>query len=104
VIDAREPKGFFTDQTPRDFDGAFEFNPRATRPTLGTGPIEEWAAIAGNTRLWTDKRNINSINDDGGAGGFDLQQAAVNARRSTVRGPRNPTSSITLLRAVQHSE
>ena len=33
-IDAREPKGFFTDQQPTDFDGAFEWNPRATRPTL----------------------------------------------------------------------
>src|SRR5262249_3430289 len=32
VIDAREPKGFITDFRPDDFDGAFEWNARATRP------------------------------------------------------------------------
>ena len=35
VLDAREPKGFFTDFNPQDFDGQFEWNPRATRPSLG---------------------------------------------------------------------
>jgi len=33
-IDAREPKGFFTDLAPDDFEGSFEWHPRATRPTL----------------------------------------------------------------------
>jgi hypothetical protein len=77
VIDAREPQGFFTDHTPRDFDGAFEYTPRATRPTLGTAPAGEWTTAISNCRLWTDKRNINSINDDGGLGGFDFQQASI---------------------------
>ena len=31
-IDAREPKGFFTDLAPDDFEGSFEWNPRSTRP------------------------------------------------------------------------
>jgi DEAD/DEAH box helicase domain-containing protein len=77
VIDAREPKGFFTDQAPRDFEGAFEYTPRATRPTLGTAPAGDWTAVVFNSRLWADKRNINSINDDGGVGGFDFQEAAL---------------------------
>ena len=34
VIDAREPKGFITDFRPDDFEGAFEWSARATRPTL----------------------------------------------------------------------
>src|SRR5262249_9003118 len=33
-VDAREPKGFFTDQRKEDFEGTFEWTPRATRPTL----------------------------------------------------------------------
>ncbi|MHC5731558.1 MAG: hypothetical protein ACYTXY_47250, partial [Nostoc sp.] len=33
-LDVREPKGFFSDLEPQDFDGQFEWQPRSTRPSL----------------------------------------------------------------------
>jgi hypothetical protein len=33
-LDAREPKGFFTDLNPEDFEGQFEWTPRSTAPAL----------------------------------------------------------------------
>lgn len=76
-LDAREPKGFFTDLTPRDFDGAFEYNPRSTRPTLsfqnpGSAPIN-----VGNSHVSAFEDEILSINDNGGQGGFDFGDALV---------------------------
>src|SRR5204863_155202 len=81
-LDAREPKGFFTDLTPRDFDGAFEYNPRSTRPTLsfqnpGSAPIH-----VDNTHVCAFEDEILSINDNGGEGGFDFGDALV---RNTLR-------------------
>jgi hypothetical protein len=33
-IDAREPKGFFTDLKPKNFGNKFEWSPRSSRPSL----------------------------------------------------------------------
>lgn len=76
-IDAREPKNFFTDQTPEDFDGSFEWYPRATRPTLGVQQPADPPAIVENTNVITFSDEILSINDNGGRGGFDFQRAVV---------------------------
>lgn len=76
VIDAREPRDFFTDQAPRDFDGAFEYNPRSTRPTLSfrntVAPV-----VVGNAAVHAFEDEVLSINDDGGKGGFDFGDARV---------------------------
>ena len=80
-IDAREPKGFFTDQQPTDFDGAFEWNPRATRPTLNFKIQPEESAHIKNADVSVlENKEILSINDNGGAGGFDFQRARVGTR------------------------
>ena len=86
-IDAREPKGFFTDQQPTDFDGAFEWNPRATRPTLSFEAQPEKSEHVKNTDVSIlEDKEILSINDDGGAGGFDFQRASV----GTGNRPKRP--------------
>lgn len=78
LLDAREPKGFFTDLTPRDFEGQFEWQPRSTRPSLAieaarSGTVE----VVGNGRILTATDPISTINDNGGQGGFDLQKVRV---------------------------
>jgi DEAD/DEAH box helicase domain-containing protein len=76
-IDAREPRNFFTDLKPHDFDGAFEWYPRATRPTLGVQPPGEQPVEIENAKVVTFSDEILSINDDGGRGGFDFRSAIV---------------------------
>lgn len=76
-IDGREPKGFFTDLEPQDFDGQFEWQPRATRPTLGIRRRNDPASIVGNTSVQALYEEINSINDNGGKGGFDFRPAKI---------------------------
>lgn len=76
ALDAREPNGFFTDGAPRDFDGQFEWMPRATRPTLGLGAAADadWQSIGGAGVLAFDEtQTVYSVNDDAGAGGFDFR-------------------------------
>jgi len=75
-IDAREPRAFFTDLEPRDFDGQFEWQPRATRPSLGIRQPQTSIAV-GNCSLATLYDDIVSINDNGGTGGFDFRPAHV---------------------------
>lgn len=83
-IDAREPKGFFTDLTPSDFEGAFEWNPRSTRPTLSLQSQCAQPQIVSNSQVSAFEGEIISVNDNGGIGGFDFRSSA------TVRGTRQP--------------
>lgn len=76
-IDAREPKGFFTDLQPEDFDGQFEWQPRSTRPSLSIGANVGTPASVLNASVSAFNDNIISVNDNGGAGGFDFQRATV---------------------------
>ncbi|MDW8212768.1 MAG: DEAD/DEAH box helicase [Roseiflexaceae bacterium] len=78
-IDAREPKAFFTDLEPRDFDGQFEWQPRATRPSLGIN-LPATSITVGNCSLATMYDDIVSINDNGGKGGFDFRPARVDGK------------------------
>ncbi|RKU11625.1 DEAD/DEAH box helicase [Candidatus Poribacteria bacterium] len=81
-IDAREPKGFFTDQQPTDFDGAFEWNPRATRPTLNFKIQPEALEHVENAEVSAlEDKEVLSINDNGGVSGFVFQEATVQRRR-----------------------
>lgn len=81
-IDAREPKGFFTDQQPTDFDGAFEWNPRATRPTLSFEVQPENTEHVKNADVSIlEDKEILSINDDGGSNGFVFQPARIGRRQ-----------------------
>lgn len=78
-IDAREPKAFFTDLEPRDFGGQFEWQPRATRPSLGINPPQAWTPVD-NCSLATMYDDIVLINDDGGKGGFDFRPARIDGK------------------------
>jgi hypothetical protein len=77
VLDAREPTGFFTDLEPEDFEGTFEWTPRATRPTLSINPAGAPPRRVANTIVVADADDILSVNDNGGEGGFDFQRARV---------------------------
>jgi hypothetical protein len=76
VVDAREPKGFFTDLEPKDFEGQFEWTPRSTRPTLGINEPSEQPRVD-NAVVVAIQDHIQSINDCGGNGGFDFRPARV---------------------------
>lgn len=67
-LDAREPKGFFTDLQPEDFDGQFEWQPRSTRPSLSVKAASPHSPIL-NASVSAFNNEIISINDNGGAGG-----------------------------------
>ncbi len=75
-LDAREPKGFFADLNPEDFDGQFEWQPRSTRPSLSVSAnVPPPSAIANTNASVSDfYENIISVNDNGGEGGFDFYE------------------------------
>lgn len=79
-LDAREPKGFFSDLNPDDFEGAFEWVPRSTRPFLAIKADSPNPINIDNTCVSSFADEIISINDDAGKGGFDFQQAKVHNR------------------------
>ncbi|MEH2210247.1 DEAD/DEAH box helicase [Nostoc sp.] len=79
-IDAREPKAFFTDLQPEDFDGQFEWQPRSTRPSLSIGANVGTPSSILNASVSAFNWDILSVNDNGGNGGFDFQQATVFGR------------------------
>jgi DEAD/DEAH box helicase domain-containing protein len=77
IIDIRQPKGFCSYYTrPRDYDGVFEFVPRATRPkvgrpTFGLAPHRNFDLGSGQARLFV-------VNDNAGRL-FSLAQALPNS-------------------------
>lgn len=76
-IDAREPQGFITDLRPEDFDGQFEWQPRATRPSLSVDSAKSSFKPIFNASVLAFNDNILSVNDNGGNGGFDFQDAVI---------------------------
>ncbi|MUG95350.1 DEAD/DEAH box helicase [Scytonema sp. UIC 10036] len=76
-LDVREPKGFFSDLEPQDFDGQFEWQPRSTRPSLSVEAEGVAAASVGNCSVMALTDQILSVNDDEGKGGFDFQAAKI---------------------------
>lgn len=76
-LDAREPRDFFTDFEPEDFEGQFEWNPRATRPSMSFDMPLGLAMQSNNCSVYTLYDHIISVNDDGGKGGFDFQPARM---------------------------
>ncbi|MCT7963467.1 DEAD/DEAH box helicase [Laspinema sp. D1] len=80
TVDAREPKGFFTDLQPEDFDGQFEWQPRSTRPSLSISANVTPPASILNASVCAFNDSIISVNDKGGEGGFEFQEATVFGR------------------------
>jgi hypothetical protein len=86
VLDAREPKGFFTDLRPEDFEGQFEYQPRSTRPTLSVQTVQDAPLAKVDNALvstFDDSVSILSLNDNGGQGGFAFQDARVDGQLKT---------------------
>lgn len=76
-LDAREPKGFFTDLQSKDYDGQFEWTPRSTRPSLSINTSAGNVNLVLNANVSSTSDRIISINDNGGKGGFEFQAASV---------------------------
>ena len=72
VINLSQPAGFRTLYgRERDYDGTFDWTPRATRPKLGLGPVGP--LIHANFETWSGGRTVYVINDNNGAL-FDFEQ------------------------------
>jgi Lhr-like helicase len=71
AVDAREPRNFFCCFS-NDFDGAFEWVPRATRPMMCVSADSLTPAEDTNMALHSAATEVVSINDNGGEGGFDF--------------------------------
>ena len=80
-LDAREPKGFFTDFTPEDYQGVFEWTPRSTVPTLAWNSEEGAKTGLYNWGVSAFTGDIISVNDNNGTRGFDFQRATISGRR-----------------------
>jgi DEAD/DEAH box helicase domain-containing protein len=107
-IDAREPKGFFTDLQPEDFDGQFEWQPRSTRPSLSIPPKDGTPENNGtlasvlNASVSAFNDNIISVNDNGGTGGFDFYERVRidNRHKSGAYAVSKQNSSVSTSGAV----
>jgi DEAD/DEAH box helicase domain-containing protein len=74
IINLAQPAGFRTLYgRERDYDGSFDWTPRATRPKLGMGPVSP--QIHANFETWNGGRTVYVINDNNGAL-FDFEQLA----------------------------
>ena len=80
-LDAREPKGFFTDFEPQDYHGIFEWTPRATVPTLAWDSEKVPETAISNCGVSCFSGDLLSVNDNGGQGGFEFQRAMISNRR-----------------------
>ncbi len=74
VINLAQPAGFRTlFGKERDYDGSFDWTPRATRPKLGMGPV--FPQVQANFETWNGGETVFVINDNNGAL-FDFEQLA----------------------------
>lgn len=69
VLDAREPRDFYSDGRPEDYSGFFELQTRSTRPSLAVSEPGE-AAFVGNALVEGSAKQILTFNDYYGRGGF----------------------------------
>ena len=86
IVDAREPRDFFTDQDPQDYEGQFEWQPRATYPSLAFKRDVKDSPVK-NARVGTIFDDVISINDAGGEGGFIFFDAHVKSKQKDLATP-----------------
>lgn len=85
IIDVREPRNFFTDQNPQDYEGRFEWQPRATHPSLAF-KLNTNPNLVKNARVTQISDHIISINDSGGDSGFIFHKAKVSSKKQDLAG------------------
>ena len=74
IVNLAQPAGFRTYfGTERDYDGTFEWSPRATRPKLGIGPVATQTHL--NFETWSGEQTVYVINDNNGAL-FEFEQVS----------------------------
>jgi len=67
IVNLSQPKGFWTfPHTQRDYDGNFEWTPRATKPRMGIRPFTMQSVQGRNCEVWSDRDFIYTINDNNG--------------------------------------
>ena len=67
TIDLAAPKGFRTDFIPKDFEGSFEWRPRALTPRIAPEGLDEVAPVTiGRATVRTSRGRIYVLNDNGG--------------------------------------
>jgi hypothetical protein len=67
VVNLAQPKGFWTfPHRQRDFDGNFEWVPRATKPRTGVGQVGMTPVPQTNCEIWSDRDYVYVINDNDG--------------------------------------
>ena len=98
VIDLAQPAGFRTwHGRSRDFDGTFEWTPRASRPKMGVTPLP--VTQRANFEVWADQETVYVVNDnDGRLFTFKrLVQGETWATREALAaaGVNNPSIDIT---------
>lgn len=71
VLDTREPRDFYSDGEPDDYNGFFELQTRSTRPSLAVHQQSRTERI-GNAVVEGSKKEIVTFNDAHGKGGFDF--------------------------------
>ena len=64
VISLAQPAGFRTGWNSRDFDGAFEWTPRASRPKMGITALS--TSQRANFDVWADQETVYVVNDNNG--------------------------------------
>ena len=65
VINLAQPSGFRTGYgNSRDFDGVFEWTPRASRPKMGVMPLP--LNRRANFEVWADQETVYVVNDNNG--------------------------------------
>ena len=66
IVNLSQPSGFRTMfGKERNYDGVFEWTPRATRPKLGMGKVTP--AVHGNFEVWRGSETVYVINDNNGS-------------------------------------
>jgi DEAD/DEAH box helicase domain-containing protein len=67
VVNLSQPRGFRTwFGRSRDFDGNFEYTPRATRPKIGIRQLAMTPLPGRNASVWSDQNRIYIVNDNNG--------------------------------------
>jgi len=88
VIDAREPRDFFTNLQPEDFDVQFEWRPRSSRPTINH-QITQTPIPVYNVYVSASAQEVISVNDSGGMGGFVFHPTAIANRGGHIIAESN---------------
>jgi hypothetical protein len=81
VIDAREPRGFFTTFAAEDYDGSIEYSAGSSRPSLSQEYTPDAQVRVGNADVAVlEQKDILAFNDNGGQLGFPFQALALDGQ------------------------